>query len=623
MENSIISKSNNKENELKKSKKEFFKNKKAISSSNNNNTLNNNSLSEINNITPETPENNNNFSLLTNLNANKSILTDINKVNKYKHKISCLEQEIKKTKTEKNDFYEIKQKISNCQNQIKLYINKNNKQREQLQLLSHQIDQQLESINYNKVKKQILKNQLENNDDKTQKEIVDMNIESSQRQLENIMSLIEILEKENEKLKNKIKNINNTKKYYEIQDKQRVEKSKINELTNLIKMKKFQLKMHITKCNLVKLELLKKIEFIKDELNRNLGKNLDTKKKLDILEKKEKGKNEYKPKIIAIKNNSINFRNNSMHLKYNLKTENNIIDINKIKNKNIQYKNDGIINDNKNDKKNIVKMEKNDGLVVKKDSFNEIMKEGMINIPSNLIEIFTEKELKAIFIGLNRNKEKYKQLLKKFEVQNTLVDTLETRHKLELKNKLNKINELDEQIEFLNIKKFDIEADIQLYKDKISKEMEKRNICYMKVNEIFNQVEDKKKILDKKKREIKLLKYKLLNLKNLVKNGDIKSIKKDPEIYVEYLEKDEENNIINRIEENKNVENIDEENVNEENNIINNINVETPKTQRTAYEEEDENLFNNILIKNKNMDRLIPKEEHISLNNSISSSKIL
>ena len=621
MENSINSKSNNKENELKKSKKEFFKNKKVISSSNNNNTLNNNSLSEINNITPETPENNNNFSLLTNLNANKSILTDINKVNKYKHKISCLEQEIKKTKTEKNDFYEIKQKISNCQNQIKLYINKNNKQREQLQLLSHQIDQQLESINYNKVKKQILKNQLENNDDKTQKEIVDMNIESSQRQLENIMSLIEILEKENEKLKNKIKNINNTKKYYEIQDKQRVEKSKINELTNLIKMKKFQLKMHNTKCNLVKLELLKKIEFIKDELNRNHGKNSEIKKKLDILEKKEKGKNDYKPKIIAVKNNSINVRNNSMHLKYNLKTENNIIDINKIKNKNIQYKNDGIISDYKKDKKNIVKMEKNDKLILKKDSFNEIMKEGMINIPSNLIEIFTEKELKAIFIGLNRNKEKYKQLLKKFEVQNTLVDTLETRHKLELKNKLNKINELDEQIEFLNIKKFDIEADIQLYKDKISKEMEKRNICYMKVNEIFNQVEDRKKILDKKKREIKLLKYKLLNLKKLVKNGDIKSIKNDPEIDVEYLEEDEENNIINHIEENKNIENINEENVKEENN--NNINVETPKTQRTAYEEEDENLFNNILIKNKNMDRLIPKEEHISLNNSISSSKIL
>ena len=621
MENSINSKSNNKENELKKSKKEFFKNKKVISSSNNNNTLNNNSLSEINNITPETPENNNNFSLLTNLNANKSILTDINKVNKYKHKISCLEQEIKKTKTEKNDFYEIKQKISNCQNQIKLYINKNNKQREQLQLLSHQIDQQLESINYNKVKKQILKNQLENNDDKTQKEIVDMNIESSQRQLENIMSLIEILEKENEKLKNKIKNINNTKKYYEIQDKQRVEKSKINELTNLKKMKKFQLKMHNTKCNLVKLELLKKIEFIKDELNRNHGKNSEIKKKLDILEKKEKGKNDYKPKIIAVKNNSINVRNNSMHLKYNLKTENNIIDINKIKNKNIQYKNDGIISDYKKDKKNIVKMEKNDKLILKKDSFNEIMKEGMINIPSNLIEIFTEKELKAIFIGLNRNKEKYKQLLKKFEVQNTLVDTLETRHKLELKNKLNKINELDEQIEFLNIKKFDIEADIQLYKDKISKEMEKRNICYMKVNEIFNQVEDKKKILDKKKREIKLLKYKLLNLKKLVKNGDIKSIKNDPEIDVEYLEEDEENNIINHIEENKNIENINEENVKEENN--NNINVETPKTQRTAYEEEDENLFNNILIKNKNMDRLIPKEEHISLNNSISSSKIL
>ncbi len=62
MEKSTNSKLNIKENELIKAKKESLKKKKLIKS-NNNNFLNN-SLSDINNITPETPTDNNNFSLL-------------------------------------------------------------------------------------------------------------------------------------------------------------------------------------------------------------------------------------------------------------------------------------------------------------------------------------------------------------------------------------------------------------------------------------------------------------------------------------------------------------------------------------------------------------------------------
>ena len=615
MEKSTNSKLNIKENELIKAKKESLKKKKLIKS-NNNNFLNN-SLSDINNITPETPTDNNNFSLITNLNVNKSTLTDINKINEYKKKILFLEQEIKKAKTEKSSFSEIKKKILNCQNQIKLYIHKNNKQREQLQLLSHQIDQQLESIDYKKIKRQILKNKIINNDNKTEKEITDMNIESSQRQLENIMSLIEILEKENEKLKNKCKKVNNTKKYFDLQKKQKNQENKIIELTKLIKMKKFQLKEHNTKCSAAKLELLKKMEFMKEELNRNYGKNTEIKNKLDILEykKKEKRKICYKPIIIlSSNNNSINnFRNNSFHLKKNIKVENKTIEINKI----MKYKDDDKINDinYNNDNKDNIKV-KNDKIILKNDSINDIMKDGMINITSNLIQIFTEKELKAIFIGLDRNKEKYKQLLKKFEVYYSLVDILEIKHKLELKNKLNRINELDEQIEFLNIKKFEIQADIELYKEQIRKEFEKKDIYNKKVIKIFNQVEDKKKILDKKQQEIKLLKNKLLNLKKLIKKGDLKSIKNEPEIEIEYFSENEESNIINnREEKNK------EKNKNKENYLIVNRNVETPKTQGTAYEEEDENEFNNIVIKNS--DRFIPKEEHISTNNSVSSSKTI
>ena len=73
------------------------------------------------------------------------------------------------------------------------------------------------------------------------------------------------------------------------------------------------------------------------------------------------------------------------------------------------------------------------------------------NKPENII--FTDKELNAMFNALDKNRTKYDALLKRFNVQNIYVDSLEARHKLDIKQKLDKINELDEQIEFMSIKK--------------------------------------------------------------------------------------------------------------------------------------------------------------------------
>ena len=98
---------------------------------------------------------------------------------------------------------------------------------------------------------------MKENENKTEKEIVDNNIQSKQNQLKNIITLIDILEKENEVLRNKIKKVKNTKKYFELIEKKKNQESKINELTKEIRIKKVMVNEH-SKCENIKSEIMKK-----------------------------------------------------------------------------------------------------------------------------------------------------------------------------------------------------------------------------------------------------------------------------------------------------------------------------------------------------------------------------
>ena len=628
-----------------KSKKDSPKRKNITNSIESESINISNILSEVN---KDYQENKNNFSYITNTNINRTVLTDVNKEKEYKEKILQLEKEIEKEKDisklkskENKQISDIYQKIKECQREIKLYANKNNKQREQLQLLSQEIGKKLDSINFKSIKKQMIK---ENNEKKNERDMVEVCIENKQKQLQNIVSLIEILENENDTLKKKIKKGKNMNKYYELVENQKNQENKINELNKEIKMKKVELKEH-SKCEGIKSDLMKKIEAIKEEINMNYGKNTQLKKKLEILENKKKEKEEkeeklqkkdYKPIIVLSKNmNNINYyrNNNSLNIGYNAKTEENLNKTskkqrNKDKSKNKEENdNDNNFNNNlDNNKTEENKSDNNNNNVgknnlekktpkktdLKRESFNKIIEKEMINIPSNITEMFTENELKAILIGLDKNKSKYNNLLRKINIDNTYIDTMENKHRLNIKNKLKKINELDEKIEFLYRKNNENEADFQLYKKQIDEVVEIKKMYNMKVNQINNQVEEKRKVIERKNKEIKILKIKLSKLKKLMRNGDIKNIKNESEIEVQYLDdEEEENNIIN----NKTGEK--EGNINKKKER----DVETPQTEGTGYEEDNENNVKDIKIKNDNFNKFYYKEEHISGNNSFSSSK--
>ena len=421
----------------------------------------------------------------------------IEQENEYKDRIIQLQKELEKerekSKVKQNDpnlLENLRTKINSKNKEIKKYATINTKQRDQLEKLSQEIDEKLNKMNLKAVTRNI---QIENkkiNEIKFKKniseqKIIENNISAKEKQLKNIMTLIDILQKENEKLKIKIENAKNTEQKFKLIDGQKEQEKQLTALNNDIKQKKLELKEH-SKCFAIKNELLRKISLIKDEITINHEKLTEVQKKYEELENKLKS-DQNKSKPISSRENKFGSKTKTKLQRY---------------------------------------------VVPKQKPTNVLSEDEMVTVPSKISEIFTEKELKAMLIALDKNKIKYEALLRRFNVQNTYVDSLETKHKLDIKQKLNKINELDEQIEYMNVKKGEYNANIQLFKKQIGEAQEEKKIYKMKINKIIEEISKKNRINSRKDREIKLLGAQLVKFKKYLKNGNLEKIQNEPEIEI-------------------------------------------------------------------------------------------
>lgn len=417
--------------------------------------------------------------------------------NEYKNKIAKLQKDLEnereKAQIKQNDpniITNLKNEINKKNKEIKKYATINTKQRDQLEKLSQEIDDKLNKMNYKAVTRNIQNENKKINETKFKKnyseqKMIENNISAKEKQLKNIMTLIDILQKENEKLKIKIENAKNTEQKFKLIDGQKEQEKQLNILNNDIKQKKLELKEH-SKCFAIKNELLRKISLIKDEITINHEKLTEVQKKYEDLENKYK---EQQNKSITTSSKENKFGSKS-------------------KTKLQRY------------------------IVPKQKPTNVLSDDDMVTVPPKISEIFTEKELKAMLIALDKNKVKYEALLRRFNVQNTYIDSLETKHKLDIKQKLNKINELDEQIEFMNVKKGEYNANIQLFKKQISEAQEEKKIYKMKINKMIEDISKKNKINSRKDREIKLLGAQLVKFKKYLKSGNLEKIQNEPDIEI-------------------------------------------------------------------------------------------
>ena len=508
---------------------------------------------------------NNTKSKITNEKSSKSLKQDSQKTiqeqnnedsmtleqeNQYKERILQLQKELElekeKAQAKQIDpsvIASLKKEITAKNKEIKKYANINTKQREQLEQLSQEIDNKLSKMNFKAVTRNFqseskkinylnsggINNSKHNYNLKKnlnqEQETIDNNISSKEKQLKNIMSLIEILKKENEDLKVKIDIVKNAEQKFKLIDDKKEQEKQLNLLNLDIKKKKMELKEH-SRCAAIREELIKKISITKEEVVIAHNKMMETQRKYDELENK-------------IKLEQSNPQGTKLY-KLGSKTKN--------------------------------KLQKY--LVPKQKPAKVVQEDNVVDIPPKLGEIFTEKELNAMFIALDKNRVKYDALLKRFNVQNIYVDSLEARHKLDIKQKLDKINQLDEQIEFMSVKKGEYNANIQTYKKQITAAQEEKKNFKLKIDNIMEEIAKKNRINSRKDNEIALLQAQLNKFKKYLKNGEFDKINNEPDIEIKG---DEESSDLTGVNEGIG-----------------------DSTAKTGFYENKENNLNNVKVNNEN-----------------------
>jgi hypothetical protein len=334
----------------------------------------------------------------------------------YKEKIEQLENDLDKERNiyqidNKNSeiITNIKNEILSKEKEIQEIIEKNNKQKEQLESISHEIDIKLKKLSDTTHIVQIKKKEDSLN--------LDDDIKVKEKQINNINNLIDILQIENDKLKMKLdfityNNGNNGEKFKIIElDK------KILSLNQDIKQKKMIIQEH-NKCLSIKNQIMKKISLIQKEIFSEKEKNNKFKRKLSSTESKyilikQDYENKFKNQYNSVKNkNSKKIYNNDNVQNYFSQNELNAIF--------------GAVGGNQNLFKNILK----------KLNINENNIEGNNNAKflENQIDIFQKKQ-KINIIKNNQLIEEIHEIEKKNNNKNKEIDKL----KKELEN-LKKIN---------------------------------------------------------------------------------------------------------------------------------------------------------------------------------------
>ena len=182
----------------------------------------------------------------------------------YKEKIEQLENDLQKERNTYEIFNKnseiilnLKNDISSKEKEIKEIALQNNKQKEELELVSHEIDLKLKKLSDStqivNIKKRDYQNQ--SNED----------IKMKEKQINNINNIIDILQNENDKLKIKLDvllhNSGTTGEKIKVIELDK----KILSLNKDIKKKKLIIQEH-TKCASIKNQILKKINLIQKEI---------------------------------------------------------------------------------------------------------------------------------------------------------------------------------------------------------------------------------------------------------------------------------------------------------------------------------------------------------------------
>ena len=236
----------------------------------------------------------------------------------YKQKIEQLEDDLEKERniydiSNKNSeiINNLKNDISSKEKEIQEITAQNTKQKEELELVSHEIDLKLKKLSDTTQIVNIKKrdNQFQSNED----------IKMKEKQISNINNIIEMLQNENDKLKIKLDFLNHNNGAGGEKFKLLELDKKILSLNKDIKKKKLLVQEHI-KCASIKNQILKKINLIQKEIYTERETSNKLKKKVGAIGNKYMQiKQEYENKS---KNQRFSRGNKKIYLKKEPYTKN-------------------------------------------------------------------------------------------------------------------------------------------------------------------------------------------------------------------------------------------------------------------------------------------------------------
>ena len=236
----------------------------------------------------------------------------------YKQKIEQLEDDIEKERniydiSNKNSeiLNNLKNDISSKEKEIQEITAQNTKQKEELELVSHEIDLKLKKLSDTTQIVNIKKrdNQFQSNED----------IKMKEKQISNIINIIEMLQNENDKLKIKLDFLNHNNGAGGEKFKLLELDKKILSLNKDIKKKKLLVQEH-NKCASIKNQILKKINLIQKEIYTERETSNKLKKKVGAIGNKYMQiKQEYENKS---KNQRFSRGNKKIYLKKEPYTKN-------------------------------------------------------------------------------------------------------------------------------------------------------------------------------------------------------------------------------------------------------------------------------------------------------------
>lgn len=411
----------------------------------------------------------------------------------YKEKIKQLEDELhiernkatEKQKISSEDIVNgIKKELQQKENDINKYITLNTKQRKELERLSKEIDKKLKSMTFKHVTDRIKKERKPKKE-----EDQDAAIKIVENQLKNALQLVDILTKDNQMLKDKCAKALDYNSRYELADKAKENDNTIIALNMEIKQLKRKLEEH-SKCVKIKNEYEKNIRITGEDLRKAKLRNEEMKTKIKIEEElynTNKNKKEV-PKQKKLINGKITLRK-------------------------------------KSPKKEELPPKENQNVVIGKG-------------------YFTKKEQDYLLEAFDKDSDELDKFYKRISILNSYTQSLESKQRIEMKAYLSKLNDLDEQIEYLTQKNNDTETKSNLLQTQINDYKSDKNAYIRKIDEVNKSISAMSIVIKQKENEIKSLSDQLTQLREMLRNGNVNKVNVDISNYISEVKADSKEQII-------------------------------------------------------------------------------